>query len=72
LAPTVLGVTFAVWLIILRKDVGAVLLGMGTLLLVLLLVTPDPVYIWVWVGNFLILAWKHCKIRSQDAAATVV
>jgi glycerol-3-phosphate acyltransferase PlsY len=70
--PTVLGVAFAVWLIILRKDVGAVLLGMGTLLLVLLLVTPDPVYIWVWVGNFLILAWKHRKIRSQATAATVV
>jgi glycerol-3-phosphate acyltransferase PlsY len=72
LAPTVLGMAFAVWLIILRKDVGAVLLGMGTLLLVLLLVTPDPVYIWVWLGNFLILAWKHRKIRSQATAATVV
>jgi glycerol-3-phosphate acyltransferase PlsY len=70
--PTVLGVAFAVWLIILRKDVGAVLLGMGTLLLVLLLVTPDPFYVWAWIGNFLILAWKHRKICNQDTTATVV
>jgi hypothetical protein len=45
---------------------------MVTLLAVLLLVAQDLVYVWVWVGNFLILAWKHRKIRSQATAATVV
>ena len=59
LAPTVLGLAFAVWVSILKKDAWAVLLGLVTLLIVLLLFVPDPVYGWVWIGNFLILGWKH-------------
>ena len=59
LAPTVLGLAFALWLTILKKDAWAVLLGLVTLLVVLLLVEANSVYLWVWLGNFLILAWKH-------------
>jgi glycerol-3-phosphate acyltransferase PlsY len=69
-APTVLGLAFVLWLILLKKDAMTVMLGLVTLLIALLLFMPDPVYVWVWVGNFMILGWKHLNLSATAIIAS--
>jgi glycerol-3-phosphate acyltransferase PlsY len=69
-APTVLGLAFALWLILLKKDAMTVMLGLVTLLIALLLFMPNPVYVWVWVGNFMILGWKHLNLSATAIIAS--
>lgn len=59
LAPTALGVSFALWLLILKNDGRAVLAGMLTLLILFILINADNAWLIVWLGNTLILAWKY-------------
>jgi glycerol-3-phosphate acyltransferase PlsY len=58
-APTVLGVSFAIWLLLLKNDGRAVLAGMLTILVLFFILKADTVWFIVWLGNFLLLAWKY-------------
>ncbi|MFZ0547180.1 MAG: glycerol-3-phosphate acyltransferase [Candidatus Promineifilaceae bacterium] len=58
LAPTALGISFALWLFILKKDGRAVLAGMLSLLILLLIIRADTAWLLIWLGNTAILAWK--------------
>lgn len=58
LAPTLLGLLFALWYLLLVVEGWAVIAAMLCLLPVLL-VLDDPVLVVVWTGNVALLAWKH-------------
>lgn len=58
LAPTLLGLLFAMWYVLLTVEGWAVIAAMLCLLPVLLLLS-DPVLTAVWTGNTALLAWKH-------------
>lgn len=61
LAPAVLGLSFALWLILLKNDGRAVLAGMFSLLILFLLISTDGAWFLVWLGNTAVLAWKYRK-----------
>jgi acyl phosphate:glycerol-3-phosphate acyltransferase len=46
-------------LVVLTSPGWAVMLSLGTILLVLLLWFPDPLLLTIWAGETLILAWTH-------------
>jgi glycerol-3-phosphate acyltransferase PlsY len=62
LVPTFLGLSFAIWLRLLKREATAVLLGMGTILPLLWLTQAEPTLYLVWLGNWLILAWTHKSV----------
>jgi acyl phosphate:glycerol-3-phosphate acyltransferase len=67
MAPTVLGISFAIWLRLLKIDAWAVLLGMFTLLIALIITHQPPTHYFIWSGNLIILLWKHWKeIRKVE------
>jgi len=57
--PTILGLSFAFWLLVLSAEAWAVLMGMLTLLVCLLFWFPNPVWMAVWLVSFGLLMWKH-------------
>ena len=57
--PTILGLSFAIWLWLLTVEGWAVLAGMLTFLAFLQFFPGDWSYQMLWLGNFIILAWKH-------------
>lgn len=57
--PTLLGLSFAVWLWLLTVEGWAVLAGMLTFLAFLQFLPGDLMLSAIWLGNFVILAWKH-------------
>ncbi len=59
LVPTVLGISFAIWILILKNDGRAVLAGMFTILVLFLTISVDNAWYLVWFGNTLVLAWKY-------------
>ena len=58
LIPTILGLFFGVYLLLLKPDGWAVMAGIATLLIVLLFI-GNPVWLIVWAGMAIILGWKH-------------
>lgn len=61
LVPAVLGISFVIWILILKNDGRTVLAGMFTVLILLLIIRADTVWYLVWFGNTIILAWKYRK-----------
>jgi glycerol-3-phosphate acyltransferase PlsY len=59
LVPTVLGLSFAFWIFLLRNDGRAVLGGMLSVLVLFLVLGVVNAWYYIWIGNFLILAWKY-------------
>lgn len=59
LGPTVLGLSFAVWLWLLTVEGWAVLAGMLTFLAFLPFFPGELPLVAIWLGNFIVLAWKH-------------
>jgi glycerol-3-phosphate acyltransferase PlsY len=57
--PVVLGLAFAFWLLTLKVEGWAILLGMLTFLAYLLLTQAPWVWLAVWVGSFLLFMLKH-------------
>lgn len=57
--PVVLGIAFAIWLLILRVEGWAVFAGMLTLLVYFLLTQAPVLWLVVWLGNFLLFLWKQ-------------
>lgn len=57
--PILLGLSFAVWLTLLRPEGWSVVAGSLTLLILLLSLFWSPVWIATCVGMLLILAWTH-------------
>lgn len=64
LAPTLLGLLFAVWYLLLAVEGWAVIAAMLCLLPLLLLLS-NPVLVAVWTGNIALLAWKHRADLAQ-------
>jgi acyl phosphate:glycerol-3-phosphate acyltransferase len=58
LVPTLLGLLFAIWYLVLSVEGWAVVAAMLCLLPVLILLA-DSMLIAVWAGNTAILSWKH-------------
>jgi glycerol-3-phosphate acyltransferase PlsY len=59
LVPTVLGIAFALWIIVLKNDGRAVLAGMFSILVLFLFIGVESAWYPVWLGNTLVLAWKY-------------
>jgi glycerol-3-phosphate acyltransferase PlsY len=59
LVPTLLGISFAVWLKAVKVAGLAVVLGLLSLLPALLWLQPPFAWFAIWLGNTIILAWKH-------------
>jgi glycerol-3-phosphate acyltransferase PlsY len=59
LVPTVLGISLALWIPILKSDGRALLAGMFSVLILLLIIDADNSWYLVWLGSTLILAWKY-------------
>jgi glycerol-3-phosphate acyltransferase PlsY len=59
--PTLLGLSFAIWLWLLTVEGWAVLAGMLTFLAFLQSFPGDLPLSMIWLGNFVILTWKHRK-----------
>lgn len=57
--PVVLGLAFAVWLLVLKVEGWAVVAGMVTLLAFLLFTAAPWTWLAVWSGNFLIFILRH-------------
>ena len=57
--PIVLGIAFAVWLLVLKVEGWAIVAGMLTLLAFFLLTGAPWTWLAVWVGNFLIFLLRH-------------
>lgn len=57
--PMVMGIAFAIGLLIFTIEGWAVMLGMAAVLLFLLLTGAEVPLLAVWVGNILILVWTH-------------
>lgn len=57
--PVALGLSFALWLLVLRVEGWAILAGMLTLLVYLLLVGAPTTWLAVWLGSLIIFLWKH-------------
>lgn len=57
--PVVLGIAFAVWLLVLKIEGWAIVAGMLTLLAFFLLTGAPWVWLAVWAGNFLIFILRH-------------
>lgn len=57
--PLILGLSLAVWLVVLRVEAWAVLAGMLTTLVFLLATGASGPLLAVWGGNLLLLVWKH-------------
>ena len=57
--PIVLGIAFAVWLLVLKVEGWAIVAGMLTLLAFFLLIGAPWTWLAVWVGNFLIFLLRH-------------
>ena len=65
LAPTVLGLSFALWFYWLKPEGWAVMAGSGCLLIVLLFLPVSPGWLGVWLGMALIFAWTHRADLAQ-------
>jgi len=63
--PTVLGISLALALAILRVPGWAVMAGMAVLAAALAFSLPDPIFVPVWLMNIAILAEKHCVDLRQ-------
>jgi glycerol-3-phosphate acyltransferase PlsY len=59
LVPTILGLSFALWLSILRPEGWAVLAGSLTLLVALLILPTPASWLVIWLGMALIFAWAQ-------------
>jgi glycerol-3-phosphate acyltransferase PlsY len=57
--PTVLGLSLAFWLLILRSEAWAVLAGLVILLIFLVSTHAGPELLAVWAGCAALLLWKH-------------
>lgn len=57
--PTVLGISFALGMLVLASPGWTVVLGMGVTAVALFAVGASWVLYAVWVGNFALLLWKH-------------
>lgn len=68
LAPTILGISFAIWIMVLKNDGRAVLAGMLTLLILFIAIGAGTEWYLVWLGNTLILAWKYREKWWSGAA----
>jgi glycerol-3-phosphate acyltransferase PlsY len=64
IVPTILGVFFGVYLILIKPDGWAVMIGVISLLVVLLFI-GNPLWLGVWAGMAVILGWKHCVDLAQ-------
>ena len=59
--PLILGLAFAFWLLVLKKDVWAVIAGIFTQLAAFLMLGVDWTWIAVWVGITAVFVWKQKK-----------
>jgi len=59
IGPTLLGLSFAIWMWMLTVEGWAVLAGMLTFLAFFQFFPAESSFEAVWLGNFIILAWKH-------------
>jgi glycerol-3-phosphate acyltransferase PlsY len=59
LVPTILGISFALWIFMLKNDGRAILAGMFSVLILFLLISVDGAWYPVWFGSALILGWKY-------------
>lgn len=59
LGPTMLGVGFALWRVILKKDAWAVIAGAATQLAAFLIINVAWEWLAVWAGITAVLLWKH-------------
>jgi len=57
--PTLLGLSFALWMWLITVEGWAVLAGMLTFLAFFQFFPVESSFEAVWLGNFIILAWKH-------------
>ena len=57
--PLILGLAFALWLLILRSDARAVIAGSLTQLAAFLILSADWTWLAAWVGITAVLLWKH-------------
>lgn len=58
-APLMLGLFFALGVLLLAPEGWAVLFGLSGLLAHLLLNHPDPLLLAVWAGNTVLVSWTH-------------
>lgn len=65
LVPTILGLSFALWLSLLRPEGWAVLAGSLTLLAALFILPTPASWLAVWLGMALIFAWTHSDDLRQ-------
>jgi glycerol-3-phosphate acyltransferase PlsY len=59
LVPTILGISFALSIFLLKNDGRAILAGMFSVLILFLLISVDGAWYPVWFGSALILGWKY-------------
>jgi glycerol-3-phosphate acyltransferase PlsY len=57
--PVILGLAFAFWLFVLKKDSWAVLAGSATQLAAFLILNVSWVWLIVWAGIMAVFLWKH-------------
>ena len=58
IVPSILGILFGIYLILVKPSGWAVMIGVFNLLIVLLFI-GNPLWLGVWAGMSMILAWKH-------------
>jgi glycerol-3-phosphate acyltransferase PlsY len=64
IVPTILGIFFGVYLMLIKPDGWAVMIGVISLLVVLLFI-GNPLWLGVWAGMAVILGWKHRADLAQ-------
>ena len=64
LGPISLGLAFALWLKLLKKDGAAVIAGSFTQLMLFFLIGADQVWLMVGLIITLLLVWKHWRVDS--------
>lgn len=64
LGPLILGLAFAFWLVVLKKDAWAVLAGSLTQLGAFLIIGVDWTWLVVWLGIFVIFIWKQVVVNK--------
>lgn len=65
LVPIILGLSFALWLTLLRPEGWGVLAGSFTLLAALLLLNTPTSWLAIWLGMFLIFVWTQRRDLRQ-------